>query len=547
MNLKNNLRNGLITLGLLVYLDLLGIPLTAPNSAITIFIMVTGLFSFILIRRKAKEEETTLPNALLGGLIIGLIAALGISLLTLTFANYQADGVRVNTVFAQVLPEHTGTLTGLTKEEVLDGADPMPGILQLALSMLAAGVVGGGLTLVSTEKLKQNIQSDAGQRAQKWTVLFLPIFFFLFFMALKLDAVQIGGSEENVFGLVLIYLFMGSSLYALRQDIPKGQRTGLAILLALLMLYLPVAADLFQNAVLGYVFIFIIMGIGLNIVVGYAGLLDLGYVGFFAVGAYGYALLSAPQSWFILNIPGLEPINFWTGILVAIGIGILTGIILGVPVLRMRGDYLAIVTLGFGEIIRLLLLNLRDFTGGPGGVLNIPPPVLFGLDLGNPRDILYLGMFFAVVVTIITVRLRDSRLGRAWIAMREDEDVAQAMGINLVSTKLLAFAGGAALAAIGGGLYAARQVNIFPDNFALDVSINVLSLIIIGGIGSIDGVVLGAIALIGLPEILRSVDEYRIVAFGALLVAMMILRPEGLLPSERRKRELHSEEPAGVD
>jgi branched-chain amino acid transport system permease protein len=221
--------------------------------------------------------------------------------------------------------------------------------------------------------------------------------------------------------------------------------------------------------------------------------------------------------------------------------GVAAGILLGVPVLRMRGDYLAIVTLGFGEIIRLLLLNLRDYTGGPGGVLNVPSPVVFGIDLGNPKGILYLAMVFAIVVTFLTIRLRDSRLGRAWVALREDEDVAKAMGINLVAIKLLAFASGAGFAAVAGALYAARQVNIFPDNFTLLVSIDVLSLIIIGGMGSIEGVILGSIALIGLPEILRSVNEYRIVAYGALLVVMMILRPEGLLPSARRQRELHSE------
>ena len=162
--------------------------------------------------------------------------------------------------------------------------------------------------------------------------------------------------------------------------------------------------------------------------------------------------------------------------------------------------------------------------------------------MGPSRRVVLIGVVFGLIVTFFTVRLRDSRLGRAWIAMREDEDVAQAMGINLVAIKLLAFASGAAIAGMAGALYATRQVNIFPDNFALDVSINVLSLIIIGGIGSLEGVVLGAIVLIGLPEILRTVDEYRIVAFGALLVTMMIVRPEGILPSTRRKRTLHVHE-----
>ncbi|MGD2027174.1 MAG: hypothetical protein PVI99_05095, partial [Anaerolineales bacterium] len=230
--------------------------------------------------------------------------------------------------------------------------------------------------------------------------------------------------------------------------------------------------------------------------------------------------------------------SFWVGLPVAFLIGVFTGVLLGTPVLKMRGDYLAIVTLGFGEIIRLVVLNLRDYTGGPGGVLNIPSPYFFGLDLGSPKGILYIAMALGVLVTFITLRLHDSRLGRAWVALREDEDVAEAMGINLISIKLLAFGSGAAFAALAGAVYASRQVNIFPDNFALDVSINVLSLIIIGGIGSIEGVVLGSIALIGLPEILRSVSEYRIIAFGALLVIMMVIRPEGFLPSSRRKLEL---------
>jgi branched-chain amino acid transport system permease protein len=366
--------------------------------------------------------------------------------------------------------------------------------------------------------------------------------FFLAFLSLRLEGVQIAESEENVFGLFLVFLFIGSSLFAFRQARPGREQIAFSLILLVLILILPQLTDLFQNAVLGAVAIFIVMGLGLNVVVGYAGLLDLGYVAFFGIGAYTFGLLSAPESYVVLNLPAFEGVTFWAGLPIAIIMGVAAGVLLGIPVLRMRGDYLAIVTLGFGEIIRLLFVNLRDYTGGPGGVLNLPSPILFGMDLGNPKGILYLGMFFAVAVTFITIRLRDSRLGRAWVALREDEDVAKAMGINLIAIKLLAFATGAAFAAGAGALYASRQVNIFPDNFTLLVSIDVLSLIIIGGMGSVEGVVLGSIAVIGLPEILRSVDEYRIVAFGALLVIMMILRPEGLLPSARRQRELRGEE-----
>lgn len=223
---------------------------------------------------------------------------------------------------------------------------------------------------------------------------------------------------------------------------------------------------------------------------------------------------------------------FVIGIIVGIVAGMLSGIMLGIPVLRLRGDYLAIVTLGFGEIIRLLFTNLRDYTGGPQGVLEIPRP----LPAGATGPVGYLWMVYLVlfgvgIIAFFSTRLRQSRIGRAWSAMKSDEDIAQSMGINLVQTKLTAFAIGAAFAGLGGVLFAARQRNIYPNDFRLDVSIEVLSLVIIGGMGSIPGVIMGAIALIGVPEVLRELATYRILVFGALLVAMIILRPEGLLPA----------------
>jgi branched-chain amino acid transport system permease protein len=316
-----------------------------------------------------------------------------------------------------------------------------------------------------------------------------------------------------------------------------------------LMLLLPLTLDRFQNSVMGIVFIFVMMGLGLNVVVGYAGLLDLGYVAFFAIGAYIYAFLAAPASspyisQLLLSL-GISPqsplLSYWMAIPVAMLTAAIGGIMLGIPVLRLRGDYLAIVTLGFGEIIRLFMLNLANLTNGPRGLLNIAPPTLGGTSIGNPMGIFYLALLGSALIAFVAYRLNDSRLGRAWVAMREDEDVAQATGINLVRTKLLAFAIGATFAGLAGQLYAARQVNIFPENFSLFVSIDALALIIVGGMGSIPGVVLGALALKGLPEVLRGVDEYRIVAFAALLVIMMIVRPEGILPSARRQRELAAE------
>jgi branched-chain amino acid transport system permease protein len=306
---------------------------------------------------------------------------------------------------------------------------------------------------------------------------------------------------------------------------------------------------------MGIVFIFVMMGLGLNIVVGFAGLLDLGYVAFFAIGAYVYAFLAAPFSspWLFALLQGWGlPVNgplasFWLALpltMVAAGLG---GVLLGIPVLRLRGDYLAIVTLGFGEIIRLFMLNLSELTNGPRGLLNIAPPMIGGYSLGNPRDIFLLALAGAALIALVANRLDGSRLGRAWVAMREDEDVAQATGIHLVYTKLMAFAIGALFAGLAGQLYAARQTNIFPENFSLFVSIDALSLVIVGGMGSIPGVVLGALALKGLPEVLRGVDEYRIITFAALLVIMMIVRPQGILPSLRRGRELQERSASQAD
>jgi ABC-type branched-subunit amino acid transport system permease subunit len=235
---------------------------------------------------------------------------------------------------------------------------------------------------------------------------------------------------------------------------------------------------------------------------------------------------------------------FLIGVIVGTIVAGLSGIALGIPVLRLRGDYLAIVTLGFGEIIRLMFTNLRDYTGGPQGILEIPRP----LPVGATGAVTYLWMVYLVflgagLVALVSLRLKQSRMGRAWSAMRSDEDIAQSMGINLVQSKLTAFAIGAAFAGIGGVLFAARQRNIYPKDFDLNVSIEVLSLVIIGGMGSIPGVIMGAIALIGVPEVLRELATYRILAFGALLITMVIVRPQGLLPAspeqlQARAREL---------
>ncbi|MEJ2486986.1 MAG: hypothetical protein P8Y68_14745 [Anaerolineales bacterium] len=544
MNIKLGLKQGLVILAVLFYLDLIGMPVFVGESVLIMFAVIVGLFTLAYVRKDNQDQPKGVLEVLVYSLTIGIVSGIGFALVTYLFATLQGQGVKTNDVFAQIKPEGTAILTGMSVGDIRSGASVIQGLMRLVLYFIGGSLVGGVVARFFVGRGTTMLKSDSANKVRTWVLRGLPFLFYVIFLFSRYDILFSFGSENarGNFGLTAIFLFIGSALFTLRDLNIGRQKLILSGVFVLLVLLVPQMANLVQNAVLGAVMIFIVMGIGLNIVVGYAGLLDLGYVAFFAVGAYTYGLLSAPGSYVVVNLPWFDGVSFWVGLPIAFLIGAFTGVLLGTPVLKLRGDYLAIVTLGFGEIIRLLVLNLRDYTGGPGGVLKVPAPVFFGLNLGNPKGILYLAMALGVLVTIVTMRMHESRLGRAWVALREDEDVAEAMGINLISIKLLAFGSGAAFAGLSGAVYAARQVNIFPDNFALDVSINVLSLIIIGGIGSIEGVVLGSIALIGLPEILRSVSEYRIIAFGALLVVMMVIRPEGFLPSTRRARELRADE-----
>jgi branched-chain amino acid transport system permease protein len=317
----------------------------------------------------------------------------------------------------------------------------------------------------------------------------------------------------------------------------RGRNIGI-VLGVILLLALPWMVGQFLSQALFLIGLYVMMGLGLNIVVGYAGLLDLGYVAFFAIGAYTMGIFTSTGEL------GISNLNFWTTLPIALLIGLMAGVILGFPVLRMRGDYLAIVTLGFGEIIRIVATSdwLAPFEGGPQGVLHIPNPTFFGELMEKPQEMYYLVVAGSLLIAFVTLRLKDSRLGRQWMAMREDEDVAEAMGINLVQTKLLAFSVGAGFSALAGAIFAARLGNIFPHSFNLIVSINALSLIIVGGMGSIPGVIVGSLILVGMPELLREFTEYRFLMYGILLIIMMLFKPEGFLPDVTHKRELQGEE-----
>jgi branched-chain amino acid transport system permease protein len=292
---------------------------------------------------------------------------------------------------------------------------------------------------------------------------------------------------------------------------------------------------------------FMLLALGLNIVVGFAGLLDLGYAAFFAIGSYAYAMLASPQ--FGIHVP------FWVMLFLASAIAAIFGLLLGAPTLRLRGDYLAIVTLGFGEIVPQTFLNLSKYTNGPNGISSLDQPTFFGYAFGfNPVPYFYVMLGLIALAIWISNNLRDSRLGRAWMAIREDELAAKHMGINTTTAKLSAFALGASFSGLAGVAYASKLQLVSPDQFQFSVSVLVLSMLVLGGMGNILGVVVGSFALslvnnLILPQATNiahtvglTVDftNYRFMLYGVILVAVMLFRPEGLIPSRQRRAELRA-------
>ena len=348
------------------------------------------------------------------------------------------------------------------------------------------------------------------------------------------------------------------------RHVPPKVWAAVALVAAALAL-LPFVAALAGQAwvrILNFAMIYTMLALGLNIVVGFAGLLDLGYIAFYAVGAYVYALLASPH--FGIHLP------FWMILPLGAGLACIFGVLLGAPTLKLRGDYLAIVTLGFGEIIRIFLNNLNapvNISNGPQGINLIDPfrigslslarsEVILGVQFSGPQKYYYLLLLLTIGVIVVNIRLQNSRLGRAWEAIREDEVAAKAMGINTRNVKLLAFAMGASFGGIAGAIFSATQQFVSPESFGLFESVIVLSMVVLGGMGNIPGVILGAIMLTMLPEVLRytmeplqlalfgrvllDAETVRLLVFGLALVAIMLYRPAGLWPSAVRKRELET-------
>jgi branched-chain amino acid transport system permease protein len=302
-------------------------------------------------------------------------------------------------------------------------------------------------------------------------------------------------------------------------DTPLKRQVAIAVIL-LAMIVAPLLFGQYATVILTNALLYVVLALGLNIVVGYAGLLDLGFAAFFAVGAYTVGIAT-------LNF-GL---NFWLALPLAVFFAMIAGVIIGTPTLRLRSDYLAIVTLGFGEIVRLAARNLRE-TGGASGLSGIESPWLFGWHIRTPLDFYYVFCVLAIIAVVVSVRLANSRLGRAWLYVRHDEDAAEAMGIDRVKVKLAAYVVGAVYGAIGGAFFAVNLGAISPNSFSFQQSVLILMAVILGGMGKIPGVILGAFIVILAPELLRDFGDLRLFIFAVGLLLIMLFRPSGIWPAK---------------
>ncbi|MDX9992122.1 MAG: hypothetical protein RBS68_08740 [Anaerolineales bacterium] len=456
---------------------------SAPPSLIffSIFMVLLGVWAGASAAARPLTEEDSLRRALTAGFMAGASAGFISAIVGLIFGTLAGKGIDPRTYLPSVSPDSIRTF--LFNQPVPLGSLLMFGLLTVS---------GVGAAFVSHFLRNNN--------------------------ALKTGLHNTSAAAWNL---------IGSERVSRVTKNPYARYAALLVFAAILII-LPRTWGGYWNYVFGTVGIYIILGLGLNIITGWAGQLVIGYVAFFAVGAYTFALLTAPE-------PHNLVLNFWVALVLGVLAAGISGLLIGLPILNLRGDYLAIVTLGLAEIIRILLKSdlMTAYTNGPRGIRDIGGPTLLGQSFISDVDFMYLIILAVLVVTFIATRLQNSRTGKAWYAINLDETVARATGINAFVSKLLALSLSAAIAGFAGVLFASRNQFTGPDDHVLMVSINVICLVIVGGIGNIPGIFLGAFALKGLPEILRETESYRLLIFGVLLVLMMRLRPEGFLPAKR--------------
>ncbi|MGD2042608.1 MAG: leucine/isoleucine/valine transporter permease subunit [Acidimicrobiia bacterium] len=553
------LRVGAVTGAVMIYVSAIGMLATFNARLIINPILSIGYTLFFAIpfiagtrftqRQQLEGLTAEKPSGLdvVKALVAGAVGGLMVALFALVIDSFP----EVRSTFPNLSPEMVEVITlGLGV-----------GVGLVVIPAISAGVaaVGAAISFLP-DRYRRAIAIGA------LTVVAFAMFqavvddFFDWFPALPDFLYQTPSGVSVVPAIILFLLGAAGSLFlpgrissvgaGLRsQEGAARRRTTIiwAVVIGAALIVLPQFLGGILNELFVNVGFFALMALGLNVVIGYAGLLDLGYVAFFAVGAYTTGVLTSPIS------PTWDPmLSWWQAFPVVLVMAALAGLFVGTPVLRMRGDYLAIVTLGFGEIVRLLLLSdwLSPYFGGAQGIRNIPGIPVFGTEINvtTPNLMIYMVAFFVLLAAFISWRLEHSRIGRAWAALREDEDVAEAVGVDTVKAKLTAFITGAVIASFAGALFAAKVGSVFTNSFEILVSIVILVIVIVGGMGNIVGVVVGAFVLIGIlggpnqPGLLQEFGEYRLLMYGALLVFMMLRRPEGLVPSKRRQQELHQEE-----
>lgn len=554
LDMRRAVRLGLANAAVMVLVAATGIVGTFQSRLIIDPFLPLGLLFLYLVASTlgwlaAKPPPTlegfapAIPGArnLAAGTLAGVIGGAGVAVLLILMVN-----LNLRSVFIELSPQ---------LEDILSFGLPTAPATGLIVAIAgAAGLIGASTHLLPLRWRRTIVPG------LMW-ILIIALFTDIvgqFFAGIGLDSLtdtffsRRGGPLTPVGALIVFlvfsafYWYLGGRKATFRERfeaLPAEGRTrwtiGLALAIVVVLWLMPRIMGPFVSQVLDNAGIFLLMALGLNIVLGYAGLLDLGYVAFFAVGAYTAAILTSPLS------PVLRPeLTLIVALPLVMGAAAIAGIVVATPVIRMRGDYLAIVTLGFGEIARILFNSewLAPVFGGAQGITNIPDLRIGPLTFRSPQDYFYPIFLFVVFAAYITLALQKSRWGRAWMAMREDESVAEAMGINIVTAKLSAFIVGAVLASFGGALFGAQIGSIFPHSFNVVVSITVLVIIIVGGMGSVPGVTVGALVLIALPNLLREFSEYQFLFYGVLLIGMMLTRPEGFIPSKRRAEELHTEE-----
>ena len=557
------IRAGLIGAAIMVFLALVGligrfVELNLVGEQITFARLVLVLVPFLVgltvtrPRVEAGEVRTLTPrDTLVAGAIAGAVAG---AVFGAIVVGAEAFGVApIRSIFLNVTEDLVEFLTF--------GQSPIVGAVILTVLFAVAGLIGAAYR-VTPDPIRRPI------RAAITTVLVMG--FLQRIVPIMLDQLDIerdwlysktiGGLTWLGAAVLAVVAAATSVLWAryrtqgralLASGDPIAGVPPFLLLLILLGLGALIAAPFVLGSVisqvLGSVLIYVLLGLGLNIVVGYAGLLDLGYVFFFAVGAYSTALLTGAA---LNTFTGSGPpaisadLYFYVAIPIVLVIAAAAGLLIGAPVLRLRGDYLALVTLGLGEMVTVLVRSpwFEPLVGGPSGMRGVSDAAIAGYSFREPQHFYYLALAFVALAMFVSWRLYNSRIGRAWTAMREDEQTADAMGVNTTRFKLLAFAMGGSIGSLGGAMFAVQIGSLTPASFEVNVSILVLGLVILGGLGSLPGVVTGALVLVGLPGLLREFEEYRALAYGAALVAVMILRPQGLVPNVRRSRELQEEE-----